>query len=148
MCMFFIEFSSSYKRISMFFFLCVLCVVLIFECIYCGTKFAKDNIPLVFSCSHFYLFMFYTLYIFKSDHELETIVTDSMLFCLFVYNFGLANVMIILIIQIFRVILCLNCRFELSGIRPDPWNQSRVNRLLSVRADEWVLFVYYWFMYL
>lgn len=49
MCMFFIRFSSSCKQNLVFFPLCVLCVVLIFECILLQCEFAKDIISLDFS---------------------------------------------------------------------------------------------------
>lgn len=49
MCMFFIQFSSSCKQKLGVFSLCVLCVVLIFECILLQCEFAKDIISPDFS---------------------------------------------------------------------------------------------------
>lgn len=58
MCMFFIQFSSSCKQKLGVFSLCVLCVVLIFECILLQCKFAKDIISLDFSPLRFCFILF------------------------------------------------------------------------------------------
>lgn len=71
--MFSIQFSSSCKT-KLGVFLCVLCVVLIFECILLQCEFAKDIISLNFSFTVFFPFFVFNLltvtnYIQKTGHN-------------------------------------------------------------------------------
>lgn len=130
MCMFFIQFSSSCKQNLVFFPLCVLCVVLIFECILLQCEFAKDIISLVFSLFCFIYFWIVTNFFLKTANKL------------WIWYYAYFHVSVVFNIIIFHLSLLWIMKLQFA------WCISSFSVCVPVHPSTWVTVVGELIMYL
>lgn len=109
--MFSIQFSSSCKT-KLGVFLCVLCVVLIFECILLQCEFAKDIISLNFSFTVFSFFLFLICWLWPITFRKLDI--NSEFDILLIFWFVILLMLFFYLIVKYSVAVCLMHLFTLS----------------------------------